>query len=98
MDDDHLAVDVIAQAMNGKDYFLQPHTLKHLRTGELFRPQVGFYGLVKEWEQEGGRDMTARARERARALLSAHEDTPLPTEVENEFRRILNAAEKELVQ
>lgn len=98
VDDDHLAVDVIAQAMNGKDYFLQPHTLKHLRTGELFMPRVGFYGLVKEWETEGGRDMTSRARERAVALLSAHEDTPLPAEVEKEFNRILAAAEKELLK
>ena len=52
VDDDRLAVDAIADAMNGKDFFLQPHTLKHLLNGELFETQVEMshggtiYGLI----------------------------------------------------
>jgi trimethylamine--corrinoid protein Co-methyltransferase len=97
VDEDHLAVDVIASAMNGKDYFLQPHTLKHLRTGELFTPGIGLYGLVKEWEEQGSKDYATKARERAKELLAAHEDMPLPPEVEREFERIISTAKKELL-
>ncbi|MDJ0785028.1 MAG: trimethylamine methyltransferase family protein [Desulfosarcinaceae bacterium] len=96
VDADHLAVDVIAAAMDGKEYFLQQHTLKHLRTGELYQPKIGLYSLVKQWEDEGSKDLGERAREEVRRILAANEDTPLPEEVEREFQRILQAAEKEL--
>lgn len=96
VDTDHLAVDVIADAINGQDYYLQPHTHKHLRSGELFQPQVGFYGSAKEWEEKGAKDMAQKAREEAREILAHHEDTPLPAEVEREFERILESAKREL--
>ena len=96
VDPDHLAVDVIAEAMNGKDYFLSPHTIKHLRTGELFRPKLGLYGLPQQWEKEGGKDMAEKCRERVREILAQSQDLPLPREVEKEFDRIINAAKNEL--
>ena len=96
VDADHLAVDVIAGAMDGEDYFLQQHTLKHLRTGELYQPNIGLYGLVKQWEDEGSKDLGERAREEVRSILAVNEDIPLPEEAEREFERILNSAEKEL--
>ena len=96
IDIDHLAVDVIADAMNGKDYFLSPHTLKHLRTGELFRPQIGLYGLPQQWEKDGSKDMSEKCRERVKEILSQNEDLPLPEEVEKEVENILAAAKKEL--
>ena len=82
--------------MNGKDYFLQEHTIKHLRTGELYQPKVGLYGLFKQWEEEGAPDMAEKANEQVKSLLASHEDLPLPDEVEREFKRIIKAAEKEL--
>jgi len=96
IDPDHLAVEVIAAAMDGHDYVVHPHTLKHLRTGELFHPDLGFYGLVNQWEDEGCRDLTARAREEVNRILANNEDVPLPAEVEREFAQIITAAEKEL--
>ena len=97
VDDDHLAVDVIAEAMNGKDYFLQQHTLKHLRTGELYQPTVGLYGLIKQWEDDGAPDVRQKAREKVLQLLDSYEDMPFPDEAERELDRIMKAAEKELV-
>ena len=97
VDDDRLAVDAIADAMNGKDFFLQPHTLKHLRNGELFETQVGLYGLVEEWEDQGSKTISENAREKAKSILAAHEDEPLPAEVEREFDRIINSAKQNLL-
>jgi stress-induced morphogen len=48
VDADHLAVDVIAKAINGEDDVVQKHTIKHLRTGELYQPWLGLYGLFKQ--------------------------------------------------
>ena len=96
VDADHLAVDVIADAINGQDYYLQPHTHKHLRSGELFQPKVGFYGSAKDWEEKGAKEMAQRAREEAREILAHHEDAPLPAEVEREFERIIESAKREL--
>ncbi len=96
IDPEHLAVEVIAEAMNGKEYYLSPHTLRHLRTGELFRPKVGLYDLPNKWEETGSRDMTERCRERVNRILEQHEAHPLPEEVEKEFKTIIDAAGKEL--
>jgi trimethylamine:corrinoid methyltransferase-like protein len=80
--------------MNGQDYFLQEHPIKHLRTGELYQPKVGLYGLFKQWEDEGALDMAERALEEVKSLLASYQDVPLPDEVEREFRWIIKAAEK----
>ena len=97
IDADHLAVEVIANAMDGKDYFLQKHTLKHLRTGELSKPKIGLYGLIKDWEEkEGSKDFREKAREEVKRILAQNEDHPLPEAVDHEFEKILKAAETEL--
>jgi trimethylamine--corrinoid protein Co-methyltransferase len=97
VDDERLAVDEIADAMNGNDFFLQPHTLKHLRNGELFETQVGLYGPVQEWEDHGSKTISENAREKAKSILAAHEDEPLPAEVEREFERIIKSAKQNLL-
>ena len=96
IDTDHLAVDVIAEAMNGKDYILSPHTLKHLRTGELYRPQIGLYELTQQWEKDGSKDMNEKCREKVKEILNQNKDLPLPEDVEKEFNNILDTAKKEL--
>lgn len=96
IDPDHLAVDVIAAAMNGEAYYLSPHTLKHLRTGELYRPQVGLYGLPQQWEKDGSKKMDEKCREKVKAILNQNEDPGLSEDVEKEFKNIIDAAKKEL--
>ncbi len=41
--------------------------------------------------------MAEKAHAEVKNLLASHEDVPLPDEVEREFRRIIKAAEKELM-
>lgn len=96
VDADHLAVEVICNAIGGQDYFLQQHTIKHLRTGELSKPKIGLYGLFKQWEEkEGSKDFSEKAREETKRILAQNEDIPLPESVEQEFDKIIKAAEKE---
>ena len=72
-------------------------TLDQLRTGELYRPKIGLYSLVNQWEEEGSKDLAQRAREEVRRILAEYVDTPLPEAVEKEFTQIIKAAENELL-
>ncbi len=94
---DHLAVEVIAKAMDGEGFVEQDHTLKYLRTGEVFQPRLGFDGLLSLWEAQGSKDIRARAKEEVHERLQAEVDDPLPPEVDREFQRIIAAAEAELL-
>jgi len=93
---DHLAVEVIAKAMDGEGFVEQDHTLKYLRTGEVFQPRLGFDGLWSLWEAQGSKDIRARAKEEVHKHLQAEVDDPLPPEADREFQRIIAAAEAEL--
>lgn len=97
VNEDRLAVEVIANAMDGKDFFLQKHTIKYLRSGELSKPKIGLYGLIKDWEEkEGSKNFNDKAREEVKRILANNEDLPLQEKVEQEFETILKAAKKEL--
>jgi hypothetical protein len=41
--------------------------------------------------------MAEKANEEIKSLFASHEDVPLPDEVERDFKRIIRAAEKELI-
>ena len=94
---DRLAVEAIANAMAGESFVAQDHTLKYLRTGEVFQPRLGFDGLWSQWEAEGSKDIRQRAKEEVRTRLQSEEDLPLPPEVDREFKRIIAAAEANLL-
>lgn len=94
---DRLAVDVIARVMNGENYLEQEHTLTHLRQKEVFQPQLSFNDLWSEWEEQGRRDIRLRAQDEVRRRLQTHEDLPLPNETDREFKRIIAAAEADLL-
>jgi len=94
---DRLAVDIIANVVNGENFLEQDHTLTYLRKKEVFQPQLSFSGLWSEWEEQGKKDIRARARDEVRRRMQSHEDLPLPAEVEREFSRIIAAAEADLL-
>jgi trimethylamine--corrinoid protein Co-methyltransferase len=95
---DRLAVEVIANVMAGENFLEQEHTLKYLRSGEVFQPQLGFAGLWDEWEDQGRKDIRNRAREEVRRRLQNTQDPPLPADVDREFDRIIATAETDLLQ
>jgi len=97
-DTEALAVDVVAAVMASTRNFLgQKHTMKNLKSGEVFITiwQRGPPGkLGKGWP--AGIDRTAQ--EEAERILRSHQVPPLDASQERELDTIMLAAEKELVR
>jgi trimethylamine---corrinoid protein Co-methyltransferase len=90
LDDDELALDVIAAVGPGGHYLGQRHTRRHMR-GTVVR------GLTHEFGPDGGyRDVLEVARERALELWRDYRPQPLAEDKAAELARIAAAAEREL--
>lgn len=98
VDTDSLAVEVIAEAMDGPRNFLsQPHTVRYLRGGEIFITRLAQRSSWEEWERSGKPGMETQAQELAERLLAEHQVPPLEKAQEIELDAIMQAAEKDLV-
>jgi trimethylamine--corrinoid protein Co-methyltransferase len=98
VDEQSLAVDVIASVMDGSRNFLaEMHTVRYLRAGEVLLTRLAERRDWHTWDQTGREDMAARAQARARRLLAEHEVTPLTSEQEQELDNIMQSAAKDLV-
>ena len=97
-DADALAVDVVAAAMASTRNFLgQKHTLKYLRSGEVFLTRLAERGSWEGWEAAGQSGMIERAQAESERILREHQVPPLEAAQERELDSIMAAAERELV-
>ena len=94
VDDENLAVDVIHDVGPLKDFLAQKHTLKHMNTQS--QPNLIDRRRRSKWQELGGTDMYERASAKAREILETHEPDPLPADVLETIRSIVEGAEKEL--
>ncbi len=85
-----LAVDVVQAVGPGGHYLGQKHTRKHLRDSVKL-------GVTHQVDSEGKyRDPLEVAREKATWILDNYRPEPLEKAQQDEFARILSAAEKEI--
>jgi trimethylamine--corrinoid protein Co-methyltransferase len=97
--DDTLAVDVIANVMNGSRNFLgQKHTMKYLKAGEVALTRLAERGTWENWESESRKGFLERTQAEAEKILREHIVPPLEDTKEKELNQIMAAAEKELVK
>jgi len=98
-DNDALAVDVIAAAMSSTRNFLgQKHTMKYLRSGEVYLTKLAERGSWEAWENTGRVGFVERAQADAEKILREHHVPPLEAAQERELDELMSAAEKELVK
>ena len=98
-DADALAIEVIAAAMSSTRNFLgQKHTLKYLKSGEMFMTKLAERGSWEGWEASGRIGMVERAQAEAEHILREHQVPPLEAAQELELDALMAAAEKELVK
>jgi trimethylamine--corrinoid protein Co-methyltransferase len=95
---DTIAEEVIAAAAAGKDYVTSPHTIRHLRGGELFLPDLAFDDLWDGWTSQDDGDIHRKARDKVETLLRDPRENSLSQEAEKEFTRIMAAARTALIQ
>lgn len=94
VDEDTLAVEVIAAVMDGARHFLsQRHTVRTLRAGEIFCPRLAERRGWEEWARTGREGMVERAQAEAERLLAGHIVPPLSAEQERELEEIMQEAE-----
>jgi trimethylamine---corrinoid protein Co-methyltransferase len=96
---DALAVDVIAAAMASTRNFLgQKHTMKYLKSGEIFLTRLAERSSWETWDAGGRRGLTERAQAEAVRILREHQVQPLGAAQERELDTIMAAADRELVK
>jgi trimethylamine--corrinoid protein Co-methyltransferase len=97
VDDERLAVDLIAKVGPGGHYLAEEHTRRYLREGEYWMSELLDRESVANWKKAGGRTLAEVAREKARRILREHH-TPSPSsESQKQIASILRQAEKSLV-
>jgi trimethylamine:corrinoid methyltransferase-like protein len=47
-----------------------------------------------KWLEDGGKDMTQRAREKAKQILTSHKALPIPEDARLKIRELINEQEK----
>jgi trimethylamine--corrinoid protein Co-methyltransferase len=90
VDDETLALDIIAAVGSGGNFLSQKHTLKHMR--DLFLPQFMDRRTYNEWEakKDDARDW---ALAKARRILETHQPDPLDEKISVEMTKIIDSLE-----
>jgi trimethylamine--corrinoid protein Co-methyltransferase len=92
VDEATLAYEVMKQVIPGDGVFLgEMHTVQHMRQGALWIPQLSARG-------GGAEPVVARARARARHILSSHQVEPLPEAASRHLNEIMAHARRELAK
>lgn len=95
VNEETLAADLIKKVGPIPGNFLrEAHTRKWWKQ-ENYIPTLNYRLSYEEWVQDGCKDVAARAKEQAKAILKTHTVPPLPEDVDREISRILVAAEME---
>ncbi len=97
INDDAMAVDIIAAAMQGSHNFLgQKHTMRYLRSGEVQLTTLAERGTWETWEANSRLGMAERAQAEAMRLIQTHEVPSLSDDQEKELDQILDEADRKL--
>lgn len=90
VDDDHLGIEVIAHAAAGGDVLGHDHTLRYLRSTEVWRPRMAVRsGLINGVPP--AETSVERARTAARSILDTHTVAPLPANVQCAITEVIGA-------
>lgn len=93
VNEETLATEVIKQVGAGGEFVSHEHTFRHFKTEQSLSKLID-RRMPEDWLAKGGKDLTERANEVAKDLLENYTPEPLPTEIKNKLRNIVNEAEK----
>jgi trimethylamine--corrinoid protein Co-methyltransferase len=94
VNDETLAVDVIAGVGPFRDFLSEDHTMRHMR--EQSQPRFIDRRVREEWAAQGSSAIYERATAKACEILETHEPLPVPESAREEMRAIIAEAEKHL--
>ncbi|MBU2611233.1 MAG: trimethylamine methyltransferase family protein [Chloroflexi bacterium] len=82
VNDETLALDAIDRVGPGKNYLMDEHTMRYMRTEYYFPSDVINRQSRHDWEIDGEKDARSRAKEIAHRILTEHEPTPIDSDVD----------------
>jgi trimethylamine--corrinoid protein Co-methyltransferase len=85
VDEERLALDVIASVGAGGHFLGEAHTRKYFRT-EFYYPQLSDTEVYETWIKQGARDAYSRATDRYKKLLESYEEPTLDPSIHEELR------------
>ena len=96
VDDETLALDIIDKVGPMGNFLAQPHTMKHLRSGEIRHSMLYDKRTAEKARRDGVRPLQDVARDEVKRILKEHVPEPLDRDVERELSKIVKDAEKSL--
>jgi trimethylamine--corrinoid protein Co-methyltransferase len=87
VNDETLALDAIEELGPTGSFLDHPHTMRHYR--EPFYSKLADKNQYSLWLEQGGKTMEARAAEMVDSILAAHQPEPLPAEVKQAVKAIV---------
>jgi trimethylamine--corrinoid protein Co-methyltransferase len=92
IDDETLALDLIDKIGPDGSFLDSDHTMKHFR--ERWYPQVFERGNYDQWMETGGLSLDLRAAQQVDTILEGHQPEPLPEDVQQQLKAIVQRAEE----
>jgi trimethylamine--corrinoid protein Co-methyltransferase len=92
VDEETLALDVIAKAGPHGNYLDTEHTIKHYK--KRWYPNLFERATYEAWIEGGRKTLAERAADKVDRILTEHEPEPLSISIQNNLRRIVQKARK----
>jgi trimethylamine--corrinoid protein Co-methyltransferase len=95
VDDQKWLEDVIERVGPGGAFLDDKSTVRGIRGGEWYVPQIGLSDTYETWQAMGCPGLREEMREKVEAILASHQSLPLGEEAERELDRIQERARAE---
>ena len=96
VNEDSIAKEVIKKVGQHKDYLMQPHTLKYLRSGEHAPYKVSNRSVYDIWKNSDKSSITDNARKVAEEIIREHKPKSLPEGKQEKLKNIIAGYESKL--
>jgi len=94
VDEETLALDVVEELGPTGDYLTHAHTLRHFK--EPFYSTLADKATYAQWAERGATTMEERAAEQVVKILASHEPEPLPGDIRDGIREIVEREQARL--
>ncbi len=93
VNDETLALDVVAKVGPEGQFLDTDHTLKHYR--DRWYPSLFERGNFQSWFEKGGKNLAERTADKIEQLLAVHKIEPLPDKTKRELKKIVQEAKRD---
>lgn len=93
VNDATLMVDEIHAVGSKEDFLSRKSTRENMRTHQSAAELID-RRVREEWQMDGATDLYYRCNEKAKEVVETHQVEPLPSDVADEIRAIVNETEK----